>query len=158
MAKDDGLAEIIKRGGIHRNIPGTTPEEVLTGLVGLLPLLPSTPADTLLQAILEREALMPTGIGRGIALPHPRNPVIPPEGEQFAVLAFLEKPVDWNALDGEKVDTLFLVVSTSAKQHLSTLAELSFLCRQEDFYTLLKEKKDFEELLAFIKEAEKRWK
>ena len=158
MAKEEGLSIYIKRGGVFKDIKGKTPGEVLTDLVGHLPIMPSIPADDLLKAVLEREALMPTGIGKGIALPHPRNPVIPPEAEQFTVLAYLEKPVDWNALDGEKVDTLFLMISSSAKQHLYTLTELNFLCQMEDFCRLLKDRADFDSLIAFIKEAEKQWK
>ena len=157
MSKD-GFSEFIERGGIYRDIMGENPEEVLTSLVGALPIFPSVPADTLLQAVLERELLMPTGIGKGIALPHPRNPVISPESEQFTVLAFLEKPVAWDSLDGEKVDTLMLIVSASAKQHLSALSEINFLCRQEAFIKLLKERPALDEILAFIREAEKKRK
>ena len=152
------LAELIGRGGIYRDVGGTTPREVLAAFTGTLPPLPSAPADRLLRAVLEREALMPTGIGNGIALPHPRNPIITDRNDEFAALAFLEHRVDWNALDGEKVDTLFLIVSASAKQHLRTLAEVTFFCRTEDFCRLLRERVPGEELLRYIEEAEKNWK
>jgi PTS system nitrogen regulatory IIA component len=73
-------------------------------------------------------------------------------------LAFLETAVNWNSLDGEKVDTLLLIVSSSAKQHLQTLSEITFFCRQKDFRRLLKDRAPLEDLLSFIEEAEKNWK
>ena len=113
MMKNDGLSELIKRGGVYRDVEGSNPREVLSTLIGVLPFISSISADKLLEAVLEREALMPTGIGGGFALPHPRNPLAAPDpklrtegspladNEQFVVLAFLKEPVDWHSLDGE---------------------------------------------------------
>ena len=156
MGSEARLAELIERGGVYRDVRGASPREVLTSLIEALP--PPAEAGKLLEAVLEREALMPTSIGKGIALPHPRNPLLKSEDEQFAALAFLKQPVDWNSLDGELVDTLLLIVSASAKGHLRTLSEVTFFCHQEDFYRLLKERASLETLLRFIREAEKNWK
>jgi PTS system nitrogen regulatory IIA component len=157
----EGLAEIIERGGIYRDIRGASPRELLSCLIeaslrkASLPGIASVSGGALLEAVLEREALMSTGIGKGIALPHPRNPILP--SGQFAALAFLECPAEWNSLDGEKVNTLLLIVSSSARQHLHTLSEINFLCRQDDFCDLLKKRAGEDELFAFIRETEKRW-
>jgi len=155
---NEGLSELIRKGGFYPNLRGTSPREVLEALIGSLPPIPSVSADKLLTAVLEREALMSTGIGGGIAIPHPRNPLTATEGERFVALAFLETAVNWNSLDGVKVDTLLLIVSSSAKQHLQTLSEITFFCRQKDFNRLLKERAPLEEMLRFITEAEKNWK
>jgi nitrogen PTS system EIIA component len=155
---NEGLSELIRKGGLYPNLRGTGPREVLEALIGALPPIPSVSPDKLLTAVLEREALMSTGIGGGIALPHPRNPLAATEGERFVALAFLETAVNWNSLDGVKVDTLLLIVSSSAKQHLQTLSEITFFCRQKDFCRLLKERAPLEEMLSFITEAEKNWK
>ena len=153
----EGLAELIKRGGVYRDLKGSTSREILTKFIGALPPIPSVSSDKLLEAVLEREALMSTGIGRGIALPHPRNPLLSSESGQFVALAFTEHPADWKSLDWEKVDTLLLIVSASAKQQLQILSKINFFCRQEDFCGLLKERAPKEELLRFIGEAEKAW-
>ena len=161
-----GLDELITKGGIYRGVRGSTPREVLAELIGVLSpsmsvgKMPAAtmPAAKLLEAVLEREALMSTGIGGGIALPHPRNPIFLSESDQYTALAFLERPVSWNSLDGEQVDTLFLIVSASAKQHLQTLSEINYFCRMENFHRLLKKRASLEELLSFIKETEKNWK
>jgi len=159
-----GLADIIEKGGVYSNIGGSSPQAVLTALVSALP-LPLTArrlkvpeaGSALLEAVLEREALMPTGIGNGIALPHPRNPVITEESHQFAALAFLDKKVDWHSLDGKPVDTVLLLVSASPKQHLRMLSEITFFCRQDDFFDLLRKRAPLEELLLYLRNAEKNW-
>ena len=159
------LGDLIKRGGIYRDVSGTTPKEVLNSLIGVLPLSSPEASDKLLEAVLEREALMSTGIGGGIAVPHPRNPIANPDSndplednDEFVVLAFLQNPIDWHSLDGEKVDTLLLIVTASPKQHLKILSEISFFCRQDDFYKLLKERSSMDKILDFIKVTERNWK
>ena len=153
-----GLADLITRGGIYREVKGNNPREVLKSLISSLPPLKSIPPAELLNVVLEREALMSTGIGGGIAIPHPRNPLAESESAQFVALAFLEHPVDWNSLDGEQVDTLLLIVSSSARQHLQILSEITYFCRQEDFLSLIKSRKEGEELLSYIKNTEKNWR
>ena len=158
LAETEGLADLIERGGFYRDVRGTTPREVLSALIKALPSIPSVSQDLLLNAMLEREALMSTSVGYGIALPHPRNPLVWSGSEQFVTLAFLEHPVDWHSLDGQLVDTLLLIVSASAKQHLQTLSKINYFCRQENFKKLLRERANQEELLRFIREAEKNWR
>ena len=143
---------------MYPSIKGNNPGEALRALTEMLPPLLSLSADILLEAILEREALMPTGIGNGIALPHPRHPLAVDEKEQFAALAFLEQPIDWNSLDGKKVDTLILIVSASAGQHLKALSRINYFCRQEEFNAILKNRVPMPVLLQYISEAEKSWK
>ncbi|MDR3114529.1 MAG: PTS sugar transporter subunit IIA, partial [Treponema sp.] len=131
--EEHGLITLIQRGGICPNIPGTNPLEVLTHMIRTVPLPPSIKQEDLLKAVLEREALMSTALGKGIALPHPRNPIITCPEEQCVIIGFLRQPVDWNAPDGIGVHTLLLIVSSSPKSHLHTLSQITFLCQQESF-------------------------
>jgi PTS system nitrogen regulatory IIA component len=110
------------------------------------------------REIMEREALMSTGIGRGIALPHPRNPMLAQDDvEPLVAIAFPVQPLDWNTPDGSKVHTVFLIVSSSVKQHLNTLSGINFLCRNEVFYNLIETRASKEKIIAAIKEAENTW-
>ena len=160
MTQENGavnLAALIERGGVYSNVSGGNPREVLTALVNLLPAFPGHVKNSLLQAVLEREALMSTGIGKGIALPHPRIPLLGAQDAPFAAAAFLLEPVDWNTPDGSKVHTVFLIVSSSAKQHLNTLSRINFLCQQKHFYSLIKARAPKEELIAAVRDAEADW-
>ena len=151
------LWRLLEKGGVYYNVPGNSVQEVLNSLMGLVPLPETVTAQNLLRAVMEREALMPTGIGDGIAIPHPRNPVTDKNGEQFAALAFLKEGIDWKALDSKPVDTLLLLVSASAKLHLRTLSVISYFCGCDDFNRLLKERASRDALIRFIKDTEKQW-
>ena len=153
----ESLAELVKRGGVYRNVPGGYPREILTNLTNLLPAFPSLKTETLLREVLEREALMPTGIGKGIALPHPRTPLLEEGENPFVAIAFPVRPLDWHTPDGSKVHTIFLIVSKSAKQHLGVLSKINFLCQEEKFYSLIKTQASKEDIIAAIREAEAKW-
>jgi PTS system nitrogen regulatory IIA component len=111
----------------------------------------------LLKAVLEREELMPTAMGNGIALPHPRNPLIEKEEDQFVAIAFPEDDIDWGALDGQKVHSIILIVSASAKTHLFTLQRISYFCRDEAFCSLLKRRAPAQEIIQHIEKTEQGW-
>jgi PTS system nitrogen regulatory IIA component len=156
-SNNESLVALIERGGVYYNVPGAYPREILEKIIGLLPACPSLKPESLLQAVLEREALMSTAISNGIALPHPRTPLIGEDAPPFAALVFPVQPLDWNAPDGSKIHTIFLIVSSSAKQHLSVLSKIHFLCQQEKFLSLIKTQAPSVEIFAAIREAETAW-
>ena len=79
---------------------------------------------TLLDPVMAREALGSTGVGKGVAMPHARVPNLT---DFFALFARLEKPVDFEAIDGEPVDlvVLLLIPDKEEKAHLTALACVS---------------------------------
>jgi nitrogen PTS system EIIA component len=83
------------------------------------------------EPLFARESLGSTGIGRGIALPHAR---IPKLERFFALLARLEKPVDFAAIDDQPVDLLFLLLTPehAGREHLAALASISRVLRDGD--------------------------
>jgi PTS system nitrogen regulatory IIA component len=155
------LSALLRRGGIFYHAPGKLSREILTWLVDAIPARNAgsegIDKDLLLKAVLEREDLMPTAMGNGIALPHPRNPVIEKEEDQFAALAFPENAIDWAALDGKPVTTVILAVSASARMHLSTLQRITFFCRDGTFCALLARRAAAEEIFAYIEKTEAGW-
>lgn len=157
MAASLSLADLITRGGVYYNMAGANPVEILAETTKSLSLPQGLDREDLLRAILEREALMPTAIGRGIAIPHPRNPLIQNEADQRVAVVFLKTPVAYNAMDRKPVSTLFVILSAGARVHLGILAEISYLCQKPDFIELLARRPSTEELVAFIAGAEEAW-
>lgn len=153
----DTLIDLIERGGVFSDISGSTPLEILSNLIKTIELPAKINRDALLKAVLERENLMSTSVGKGIALPHPRNPIISDPSDQFVVIAFLKQRTDWKALDGVPVHTLILIVSASAKLHLRTLSMINFFCQEESFRELLQNRASKEEIITVIKSAESTW-
>jgi len=156
-AHDFYLGDLIERGGVYHRVAGDNPPEILAYMAMSLPELSGTDRAVLLKATLEREVLMSTGIGRGIAAPHPRNPVLAEGSQPFVALGFPAAPVDWNTPDGSRVSSVFWIVSVSAKQHLSTLSKINFLCQQEKILSLIKAQASKDEIVAALLEAEKTW-
>ncbi len=151
------LASLIERGGVYYNIAGSSPVEVLNEATKAMALPKSLDRESLLTAILEREALMPTALGHGVAIPHPRNSMLSEPAGQMVSVFFLKSPVAYNALDRKPVTVLFLILSADARSHLATLASVSHLCQNSDFLVFLAKRPSKEELVARIADAEASW-
>ena len=102
----------------------------------------------LLQVLLARESLGSTAVGNGIALPHVRNPVVMHIQRPIVTLCFLERPIDFDALDGQPVHTLFTVLSPTVRAHLHTLARISFSLQQPAFADVIRRQGSREEIIA----------
>jgi len=151
------LATLVERGGVHHGVSGANMRELVSQIINLLPPILAIDRERLYREILEREALISTGVGRGIALPHPRNPMLGENDAPLVAVAFPAQPLDWNTQDGSKVHTVFLIISSSVRQHLGTLSKINFLCQQEKFSSLIRERASREEIIAAIKDAEATW-
>jgi len=145
------IADLIDRGGVYFNVQGSSPDEAIRGLIEGLRLPPSMDKPALLRAVLERESLMPTALGGGIAIPHPRNPMVGSPGEERIVLGYTRQPIDFRALDDKPVYALFLILSASQKSHLNILSRLSFLLHDQGFNRILERKPAKPELLEAIR-------
>jgi PTS system nitrogen regulatory IIA component len=131
--------------------------EALNEATKALVLPKSLDRESLLTAILEREALMPTALGHGVAIPHPRNSMLTDLATQRVAVFFLKSPIAYNALDRKPVSVLFLILSADARSHLATLAAISHLCQHPDFIEFLAKRPSKEELVVRIAQAEVAW-
>jgi PTS system nitrogen regulatory IIA component len=127
--EDISLREMLIKGGVFYRIGGGTKREVLQNALTMVRGLDEKVADPLFRMFLAREELASTGIGEGIAIPHARGSLVGYISQPALSLSFLEKPVDYGALDGKPVHALFLLVSPNVRTHLRILAKLSFALR-----------------------------
>ncbi len=148
------LAEAFRTGGIHYRVGGETKEEILRAVVGLLPTPEGLDREFLLRMLLAREALGTTALGQGIAIPHPRSPIVLPGSRPSIAVCFLDHPADFGALDGEPVHTLLVMSSPSIRVHLHLLARIAWALRGEGVRAALAARADRERLLAEIERVE----
>ena len=148
------LSELLRAGGIFRDVEGDTKAKVLQAVVDRLPLPPELDRTFLFSIFEAREAMGSTGIGDGIAIPHVRNPVILQVDQSFVTLCLLRHPVDFDASDGRPVHALFLVVSMTVPAHLRILAQLAFVLRDEPLRRMLREAASVETILARVEFVE----
>ncbi len=109
--------------------------------------------ESTVEAILKREELGSTGIGRGVAVPHTKHPSV---SELVGTVAVSENGVDFDSLDGEKVHLLFLLVSPPDRpgDHLRALENISRQLRDETFCRFLKQSKTADEVWQLLEEAD----
>jgi PTS system nitrogen regulatory IIA component len=127
------LAQALEDGGIFYRIDGKDKDSVLRSVVDHLRLPEAVDREFLFQVLLEREAMGSTSIGDGIAIPHVRNPIVLHIPRPAITLCFLENPIEFGALDGKPVNTLFTIVSPTIRAHLHVLSSLAFALRDADF-------------------------
>jgi len=127
------LAEALRAGGVHYRVEGCDVAGVLAEVVEHIRLPDEVDRAYLLQVLLAREALGSTGIGDGIALPHQRAPVVMHVGRPTVHLGFLDKPIDFHALDGKPVHTVFTIVSPTIRAHIQLLSRIAFALRHPGF-------------------------
>jgi PTS system nitrogen regulatory IIA component len=148
------LAEALEVGGIHYGLQDTNKDRALRALVAVLPLPDSIDRELLLRLFMAREASASTAIGDGIAIPHVRNPIVLHVARPSVTLAYLERPVDFGALDGRPVSVLFSIVSPTNRTHLQLLSRLSFAMHDVTFRQAVIKQAPREEIMQELRRVE----
>ncbi len=151
------LRNAIERGGFFYRVPGSDMYSVLKNALDMVRLPEGTDKEQVLNELVNREEIASTGIGKGVAIPHPRSTLNLNLEAPVIFVVFLEKPVDFNAVDGLDVFVLFLMFSPSTDIHLKLLSRLSLCLREEAFLALLKQESAGSELLSETRRIEKRF-
>jgi len=152
----DSLCDALSRGGVFYDVAASSKTSALGSVVKLMPLPEKIDRQLLLEVLLAREALASTGLGDGIAIPHPRNPVVFHITEAIVSLCFLERPVEFGAIDQKPVHTLFTLVTPNARCHLKLLSKLAYSLQDPSFQKILKNRGAKEDILKKISEIETR--
>jgi len=148
------LEDALRAGGIHYRIGGRDKEAVLRSIVDTMKLPEDVDSEFLYQVLLAREALGSTGVGDGIAIPHVRNPIVLHLSRPTVTLCFLEQPIDFDALDGQPVSTLFTLISPTVRAHLHLLSRLAFTLRDANFKAAVRTQASREEIFEALHAAE----
>jgi len=155
----ENLLPAIKRGGLIHNTKGDSVNTVLKAAVDKIGVLSPNAKEELYERLLERERLTSTGIGNGVAIPHPRTQMPAVKENASITTCFLEEPLDFNAVDDKPVFVMFILLSPSVKIHLHLLSRLAFCLRDESFVKFLRTTPDtdafFERIAAFEKQIDK---
>jgi PTS system nitrogen regulatory IIA component len=142
------LEAALTAGGVVYRVEGHTRDEVLRSAVQATRLPEGVSADFLYEVLRAREQLASTAVGEGIAMPHPRHPLVLHVPAPSVTLCFLERPVDFGALDGKPVFALFLLLCPSVRAHLHLLGRLAFGLRQPSFAKAVREQAGRNVILA----------
>lgn len=152
-SKQFSLMRAIHKGDVLHHIKGETKEEIIRTTMRKVAKNLNLDADVMTDLLLDRENLMSTALNNGIAVPHTRDTLLP--GHQDAVVVvFLEKPLEYGALDGQPVHTLFFLFACEDKKHLHLLAKIAHLSNQSQVRDFFRSHPLKDQLLLFIKDWE----
>jgi PTS system fructose-specific IIA component/PTS system nitrogen regulatory IIA component len=150
------FADFIQPGAIRSELAAETKEGVIRELVAALveaEQVAAAHSDDIVRAIMKREELGSTGIGRGIAVPHTKHASV---DRLVGTVGVSSDGIDFNSLDGEKVQLLFLLISPPDRpgDHLRALENISRQLRDEMFCKFLKQAKTSEDVQQLLEEAD----
>jgi PTS system nitrogen regulatory IIA component len=148
------VAELLSQKAVILNLHARCKREALAALAERAAALTGVEAGAIREALMEREKLGSTGVGRGVAIPHGK---IDGLGEITGLLAKLDQPIDFEAVDEQPVDLIFVLLAPAeaSAAHLKALAKVSRLLRDERVREALRGAETPEALLAIAVESER---
>ncbi len=147
--KPAALIRALNAGGIHHSVAGADAASALTAAAERLP-LNATDRVLVAEVLAQRGMRGATPVGDGIAIPHPRGPLVFPIEAPCVSLCFLDRPVDFGAADGKPVNALFLILTPTIREHLSLLAELAGALHDAGFKAAVARRASAEEILSLL--------
>ncbi len=150
------FADFVSRESVKANLEATDKESVIREMTQSLLVAGQIAADeyeSIVKAILKREELGSTGIGRGVAVPHTKHPSV---DKLVGTVAVSSQGVDFSSLDGENVYLFFLLISPPDRpgDHLRGLENISRQLRDDTFCRFLKQAKSSDDVTQLLDEAD----
>lgn len=150
------LFRAIHKGQVLVNAEGDQKEDLIKNAMSQIAGENDWDAEVVTDLLLDRESLMPTALNHGIGVPHARDFILPKSSDIISVV-FPKEPLEYGALDGQKVHTLFFLFACEDKNHLHLLAKLAHLASSEEALKFLQTKPEKASLLQFIKSWESKF-
>lgn len=142
---------------IRSELVSTTKEGVITELVEALVAsgeIKQADQDDIVKAIMKREELGSTGIGRGVAVPHTKHASVE---KLIGTVGVSQEGLDFESLDGQKASLFFLLVSPPDRpgDHLRALENISRQLRDDQFCRFLRQSKTADDIQQLLEEADR---
>lgn len=148
------LSELLSAERVKVPLGSRTKSDVLQELVELVTRgRNDCEAEPILSSVRDRELVLSTGVGGGVAIPHGKTAHI----DQLVLAAGVApEPIDFDALDGKPVQLFFLLVGpeSASGAHVKTLSRISRLLRRESLRTELLAARSPEDFLRTVRESE----
>ncbi|HXJ03250.1 MAG TPA: PTS IIA-like nitrogen regulatory protein PtsN [Micropepsaceae bacterium] len=124
------IADLLSPDAVLAHVKATTKKQVLQEMAHKAAMLTQLPERRIFETLTEREKLGSTGMGQGIAIPHGRVAGVE---KMTGLFAQLDHPVDFDSMDDQPVDLVFLLLAPegAGADHLKALARVSRLLRNQ---------------------------
>lgn len=147
------LYRALHQGNVLFNIKGNKKEDVISAVTKIVAPKLNADAEVLAELLIDREDLSPTALGNGLAVPHTREASAKGPLDMIFIV-YPEVPLEYGALDGKPVHTLFFLFAGNDKAHLQLLAKLAHLSSHKEAFELLLKRCDKTTLLEFVRNWE----
>ncbi len=146
------LTDLLSPAAVISPLRANGKKQALQELAQHAATLTGLPDRELFEALLQRERLGSTGIGEGIAIPHGRMPGI---DRLVGLFAKTEKPIDFDALDGQPVDIIFVLIAPegAGADHLKALARVARVLRNQSVLEQVRKVRDPAAIYAILAES-----
>lgn len=146
------IEDLLNPAGVIAKLRATSKKQVLQELAKRAADATGLPERQIFEVLLERERLGTTGVGNGIAIPHGKLAGLK---QLFGMFARLESPVDFDAIDEQPVDLIFLLLAPEAAgaDHLKALARVSRLLRDRSVCEKLRGANQADAIYALLTES-----
>lgn len=143
------LTDLIAPSAILPTLKVNNKKQALQELAARAAELSDQDERAILEILLQREKLGSTAVGNGVAIPHGKLPKL---GRLFGLFARLERPIDFEALDSQPVDLVFLLLAPEAAgaDHLKALARVARQLRDPEIARKLRESKDADAIYSVM--------
>src|SRR6187455_3852283 len=143
------LTDLVAPNAIIPALRVNSKKQILQELTAKAAELSGQSERTILEILQQREKLGSTGVGNGIAIPHGKLPKLE---KLVGLFARLERGIDFESLDGQPVDLVFLLLAPegAGADHLKALARVARLLREAEVVTRLRETRDADALYAVL--------
>ncbi|HEX6133676.1 MAG TPA: PTS sugar transporter subunit IIA [Longimicrobiales bacterium] len=148
------MSELLSIERIKIPLEARNKDDLLRELVGVIAgQVDAADREDVLRAVSEREAVLSTGIGHGVAIPHGKSSAV---GDLRMAAGRAAEPVEFDALDGQPVSLFFLLVGpeSAAGPHIKALSRISRLVRKDDVRDKLVAARTPQEFMHALQEAE----
>jgi len=151
------LSDLLNERAISLSMAARDKESAIKELVQLLEAAHGVNTKgEILSKVLQRESMMSTGIGNGVAIPHGKTRLL---DHLVAACGVSPGGIEFDSMDGENANLFILLVSPESLRgpHVKALANVSRLLKEESVRNALRESKEPAEFLAVLREAESRF-
>jgi fructose-specific phosphotransferase system IIA component len=148
------VSELLKPEFVIAELSGTKKEDVINELINLFGKDPRvTDLEKVRSAVLEREKIMSTGVGKGFAIPHGKTSAVT---EILAAFGKTTRPIDYQSLDSQPVHLVFLLVGKDnlVSTHIKLLSRISRMMNKDEFRKSLIDATSTKEILELFRTEE----
>jgi PTS system nitrogen regulatory IIA component len=143
------ITDLVAPEAIVPALKVSSKKQALQDLAARAAVLTGQNEKAIFEVLLQREKLGTTAVGYGVAIPHGKLPKLT---KMFGMFARLDRPIDFEALDGQPVDLVFLLLAPegAGADHLKALARVARLLRDQDTANKLRAARDAQALYTVL--------